>query len=134
MRLVAWLIGAAVLFCGVTVYVKAPSDLIVASAMEQVPQKAVLYIGDREGLEPWVDAYPEDKEALPDKLAAIEYRCVVVQPRNTDCRELLNLLQRTQPLAKVILLGDEDLRPLAGEYRMEYRYYEKDRDQNGFGS
>lgn len=134
MRVVAWLIGAAVLFCGVTVYVKAPSELIVASAMEQVPQKAVLYIGDRQWPESWVDAYPEDAEELPEKLAGIEYRCIVVQPGDADCRNLLCLLQRTQPLARVILLGDEDLRPLAGEYRMEYRYYEKDGGQNGFGS
>lgn len=128
MRVVAWLIGAVVLLCGVGVYVKAPTAEMVAT-------KTVLYIGSEKWSEPWVEAYPEDSEALVDKLAGTEYQCVVVQPQNADCCELLNLLQRTQPLARLILVGDEDLRELAGAYRMEYRFYEKDRDvtwKNGF--
>lgn len=129
MRVVTWLIGVMVLFCGVGVYVKAPQDFF-----SEIPVKTMLYIGERTWQEPWVDTYSQDSEALPDKLSGTEYRYVVVEPQDANCRELLDLLQRTQPLAQTILLGDEDLRILAGEYRMEYRYYQKDGIRNDFRS
>ncbi len=129
MKVAVWLIGAMVLFCGVGVYVKAPQDL-----HPEIPVQTVLYIGNRTWQEPWVDTYCQDSEALPAKLAETEYRYVVIEPQDADCRELLDLLQRTQPLAQTILLGNEDLRILAGEYRMDYRYYQKDGEGNDFRS
>lgn len=120
MKIAAWLIGGVVFLCGLSLYVKAPQDMCVVTAVEKVPTKAVLYIGDGAYQEPWADVYPEESAELRERLAGTEYRCVVYQPRDEDCIQMLILLRRTQPLAQTILLGDDGLRRLAGEYRMDY--------------